>query len=103
MVWIELLFHLLFVYVSAGLGALVVILIQSAFDMMKKKLAARSTKQLKQEIYKAEDATLRSELKNLLDERRKPKWWIFVVWLIVSSLVYFFVFYQGLFRLWYHR
>ncbi|MHC4461196.1 MAG: hypothetical protein ACYS6W_07525 [Planctomycetota bacterium] len=102
MVWIELLFHLLFVYVSAGLGALVVILIQSAFDMMKKKLAVRSTKQLKQKIYKAEDAILPSQLKNLLDQRRKTKWWIFVVWIIVSSLIYFFVFYQGLFRLWYH-
>lgn len=102
MEWIELLFHSLFVYVSAGLGALVVILMQSIFKIMVKNHPTKSTVQIKEEISKAEDATLPSELKNLLDERRKPKWWLFVVWLIVSSLVYFFVFYQGLFRLWYH-
>ena len=91
------LFHLVFFALCGGCGLLVVVIIGNVFEKITGYLRTQpkpSQAQLKREIEKIEDSELAYELRLLLAERRMGQWWKFLVWLIVSSVLYCWVFWD---------
>ncbi len=83
--------QLVFAAVAGGCGLLVVVIIEQIFESIAKHPQIKgemSKSQLKTEIDIIEEPELRYELQRLLAERRMGQWWKFLVWLIVSSIVY---------------
>lgn len=85
----------LFFGLCGGCGLLVVVIIQYLFEQLSGYVRTRAEPnqaQLKREIKKIEDRELAYELELLLAERRMSRWWIIVVWLIVTVALYLYLF-----------
>ena len=85
----------MFAAIAAGSGLLVAVIVGCVFEQITgytRTGAEPSQAQLEQKIEEIQDSELVYELKLLLAERRMGRWWKFLVWLIVSSVIYAIMF-----------